>query len=207
MRARLGADLDFSCAHNLYAPLHIQGRRWGAIVPGWEDNKFNAAPTFKSYGVDLGDYEGLVKAVPEAHRQFLKNLAWVHECTLPDGVRLIAVHAGLEDKDDVPSVEEQLECLRRRDVTLPWIEGLCGRRKVLPVPRELVGTKTLIISGHHGFLSVREQRIILDESRGNINQPLVAILLPSRTLVKDMDSGAHAKTKRAEVYGDNGDDD
>eukprot|EP00899_Mesostigma_viride_P017959 jgi/Mesvir1/26164/Mv06863-RA.1 len=167
--------------------MHLQGRRWAGMMPGKEDSTYASAPTFASYGVKHGDFEGLVAAVPEAHRRFLKNLAWVHERSLPDGTRLIAVHAGLEDNGG-QSVEEQLSMLRRRDVTLRRIEAISGRANVWSVPRELVGTNTLMVSGHHGSLFMDAQRIIMDESAGFPGRPLGAVLLPSRIVIKDMDA-------------------
>jgi hypothetical protein len=66
----------------------LKGRRWGGrikiafnAVKGvfYQGSIYDAEPTFTSYGVAHGDRAGLLAAMPESHREFLRNLVWVHE--------------------------------------------------------------------------------------------------------------------------------
>lgn len=57
--------------------------------------------------------------------------------------KLIAVHAGLEEKK---SVDEQLEILRAKDTSIPRIEPLSGRRNVWDIPQVSKNIKDYIQS-------------------------------------------------------------
>jgi hypothetical protein len=147
--------------------MHYLGRRWGGSAI------YNAHTTFASYGVQWdasaeGSREALLKAVPQAHKDFLSRMLWVYEQPLQSVARaegdstgdeslrqLIAVHAGLstpEGADD--SVEAQLRALRSRDITarsiqkkdLGYFEPFSGRRNVLDSPAGLPDYTLLVSS-------------------------------------------------------------
>ena len=162
------------------ASMHVFGLRWGATLPDTLDSVFNSASTFASYGVAHGDREGLLAAMPESHKTFLRDLPWVQEHSFDFG-KVVAVHAGLQDKD----VEQQLIILRNKDAHRVWIDPLTGRWDVVDVPAELVGKDITVVSGHHGFLSVAPQRVIVDESAGHPGTPIAAVILPSKQVVRD----------------------
>ena len=86
------------------------------------DSVFDSKSTFASYGVRFGDRTGLIAAMPEQHRTFLRNLKWVYEARGPPSaeyVGIIAVHAGLGS--NLP-ILDQLKSLRERQVFLNcWI--------------------------------------------------------------------------------------
>lgn len=78
------------------------------------NSAFDSKSTFESYGVPFGDRKKLLAAVPDHHKQFLRDLKWVHEAQGPftgEYVGIIAVHAGLETNG---SVMKQLQILRSR---------------------------------------------------------------------------------------------
>ncbi|KAK5836129.1 hypothetical protein PVK06_011883 [Gossypium arboreum] len=146
-----------------YEKMHLQGRIWG----GWFDVAqgidckgaiFDAAPTFGSYGVSHGSSE-LMKVVPEDHKKFLADVVWVHE---------------------------ELEFLKAKDVSVPQVTGLSGKKNVSDIPEEL--TETVVVSGHHGKLHIEGLRLIIDESGGLEGNPLAAIVLPSMKIVRDTDN-------------------
>lgn len=166
--------------------MHLQGRRWGASS---EDlaNAFGSERTFSSYGVNMGDRDGLLAAMPENHKALLASMEFVVEI---DGVSddenpiidaLIGIHAGLES--DI-TVNEQLVALRAKVVTAQWLEGLQGRANVLPAHPELPES-ILAVSGHHGFVKLGKNRIIIDGCAGYEDRPLAAVVLPERALVDD----------------------
>eukprot|EP00252_Welwitschia_mirabilis_P017571 TRINITY_DN38915_c0_g1_i1.p1 TRINITY_DN38915_c0_g1~~TRINITY_DN38915_c0_g1_i1.p1 ORF type:complete len:318 (-),score=34.37 TRINITY_DN38915_c0_g1_i1:304-1227(-) len=186
-------------ADEFYQTMHVQGRRWAGFMDGlpnpakgttYRGSIYDSLPTFLSYGVPHG-HPDLKKVVPEAHKRFLEDLVWMHEEVVSIGdtekgdVKLIAVHAGLEK---TKSVKEQLELLMNRDVTLPRIEPLSGRRNVWEIPSELLETNTLLVSGHHGVLYMEGNRFIIDESGGLEHRPIAAIVFPSRKIVRDADN-------------------
>ena len=166
--------------------MHLQGRRWGGSA---EDsaNAFESERTFSSYGVNHGDRDGLLAALPEKHKALLASMEFMVEI---DGVSddenpkvdaLIAIHAGLES--DVP-LNEQLVALRTKVETAQWVEGLQGRANVLPVHPELP-ENVLAVSGHHGFVKLEKNRIIVDGCAGHEDRPLTAVVLPERAVVED----------------------
>lgn len=182
--------------------MHIQGRRWAGNIRDrfnvkkgveYQGSIYDARPTFESYGVPHGHID-LMKVVPEEHKKFLQDLVWVHEegevdtgdpeigCT-----KLVAVHAGLEKTHNV---EEQLKVLYNKDVTLPRVEALSGRKNVWDIPLELSEKKVLLVSGHHGTLHVDKFRFIIDECGGLEHLPIAAIVFPSGAIIRDTDSQA-----------------
>ncbi|XP_051130658.1 tyrosine-protein phosphatase RLPH2-like isoform X2 [Andrographis paniculata] len=182
-----------------YQNMHLQGRRWAGKMSGFNHAKgteykgsiYDAGPTFQSYGVPHASPD-LRKAVPDEHKKFLSNLVWVHEeddvyMETKDGLKkckLIAVHAGLEMSR---SVDEQMNYLKAKNTKIPKVESLSGRRNVWDIPKELSKTPTIVVSGHHGKLYVGDFRLIIDEGGGFPNNPVAAIVLPSRQLVRDTD--------------------
>lgn len=183
-----------------YEEMHLQGRRWGGTIRDkvspkghpYKGSTYDAAPTFESYGIAHGDRDGLVAALPDSHKEFLRNLLWVYEQEEEEEqgegesayTKLIAVHAGLEM--DKP-VEGQLALLRARDVSTPRVEALSGRKNVWDTPLELAQQKVLLVSGHHGALLTEPRRLIIDEFGGVDGKPIAAMVLPSREVVRDVD--------------------
>lgn len=172
--------------------MHYQGRRWGGSPT------YNAAATFASYGVrfrvDEDARRELIAAVPAAHKQLLMDLEWaVDVATTFKPGRVVAVHAGLQPR--VP-LRAQLDGLARRDLSCKALfeKGDCGRfavfsgrGNVLRMHPKLEG-KAVLVSGHHGVVSVRKDRVIMDRSGGRPHpkdSPLEAIVLAagSRTIV------------------------
>jgi hypothetical protein len=43
----------------------------------------------------------------------------------------------------------------------------------------------LVVSGHHGFVKLDKNRIIVDGCAGHEDRPLTAVVLPERALVDD----------------------
>eukprot|EP00898_Chlorokybus_atmophyticus_P003420 jgi/Chlat1/4079/Chrsp26S04116 len=162
--------------------MHLQGRRWGGMIGEENNSTYDSANTFRSYGVEHGDREGLLKAMPESHKEFLRNLPLVYEDEIA-GEKVIAVHAGLATDSDSPPVSEQLDSLRKRDLGFTRSLQLSGRGEVYYAPKEFENTNTVVISGHHGCVYVGKNRIIMDESGGHVTEPLSAVVLPSRKII------------------------
>lgn len=144
---------------------------------------------WSSSGVEHGDRKGLIAAVPDKHKEFLRNLLWIYEQPGPstgEYSKIIAVHAGLEASSTAP-IEKQIELLKARDVRVERVEALSGRDNVLQNPKELAEAGVLLISGHHGWLDVRVNRMIIDECGGFEDKPLAAVVLPSRQIIRDTD--------------------
>ena len=178
--------------------MHYQGRRWGGDE---HTDIYDARATFASYGVTYAvaneSREALIRAVPEAHKQFLRRLAWVHDAPVDFAPgRLICVHAGLYTKGPL---EEQLAALhsKRLDAEALQVggygrfEAFSGRREVEQMHPELEG-KALLVSGHHGFTRQNADRWIVDTSGGKPgNQyPIEAVVFPSRHLISSAASSA-----------------
>ncbi|GAQ87112.1 hypothetical protein KFL_003320050 [Klebsormidium nitens] len=190
--------------------VHLQGRRWAGTPKNKTNAKrgmsymgsiYDSAPTFKSYGVEHGDRKGLIAAVPEMHKEFLRNLLWVYEQPGPstgEYTKIIAVHAGLEASTTAP-IEKQIELLKARDVRVERVEALSGRDNVLQNPKELAEAGVLLISGHHGWLDVRVNRMIIDECGGFEDKPLAAVVLPSRQVIRDTDVVAESQHPTSNV--------
>lgn len=185
--------------------IHLQGRRWAGRITveynttrreNYKGSIYDARPTFESYGVAHGDRAGLIAAVPNEHKEFLRNLAWVYEqegeeTENPETsyTKLMAVHAGLESK----SVHNQMQMLHTKDAKLPRIEPLAGRKNVWNIPPELAAQKVLLVSGHHGMLYFESNRLIIDEGGGFDHRPIAAMILPARELVRDTDNLLESK--------------
>ncbi|KAK3043567.1 hypothetical protein RJ639_002146 [Escallonia herrerae] len=176
-----------------YEGMHLQARRWaGKIAVRFNSIKgteymgsiYDAAPTFESYGVPHGSAD-LVKAVPAEHKKFLADLERVCIET-EEGIKhckLLAVHAGLEKN----GVEQQLKFLKARDTRVPKVEALSGRKSVWDIPQDLRKTPTIVVSGHHGKLHFEGLRLIIDQGGGLLNNPVAALVLPSKKIVRDTD--------------------
>mmetsp|Transcript_15538 Transcript_15538/g.31966 ORF Transcript_15538/g.31966 Transcript_15538/m.31966 type:complete len:235 (+) Transcript_15538:490-1194(+) len=175
--------------------MHLQGLRWGGSVEAPDRNAYHSASTFASYGVQQGDRQGLLDALPPPHLDFLRSLLPWSEITLGEGHQpyhsLLAVHAGLEIPGTssmvrvVPSVADQLSELEgpMPALSLPWIEQIQGRDNTFAVPEELEKQKTLLVSGHHGRLDLSHDfRWIIDN--GADDRPLAAVVLPDQIVVK-----------------------
>lgn len=179
--------------------MHLQGRRWGASPsPSTSTtnenqvivNAFESETTFASYGVEPGDRDGLLAAMPDAHKKLLESLEFIVELndvtddTHPEVRRLIAVHAGLES---TRSVDEQVASLREKTVNEQWVEALQGRRNVIELPgTESTGlpSDVLVVSGHHGVLRLDGRRLIIDSCAGHVERSLKAVVLPERLVVE-----------------------
>lgn len=169
-----------------YNSMHIQGRRWAT------HGLYDSESTFKSYGVAFSDREGLFNALPSTHRSFFSKLHWVYENSTAIG-NIIAVHAGLE-YGSKRRVLSQLVDLRDRHVGIdPFVEPLHGRENVIGYPPSLrepyLQTRSglqeprprFLISGHHGFTSLNEYRIVVDSST---DEDKVSAVLLSNAKVK-----------------------
>ena len=153
--------------------MHLQGRRWGG---GRHDSLYNCSPTIKSYGLSkINDRDAFLHAIPESHKQFLRDLPWIHE--IPG---YIFVHAGLETPgfgySDM-TIPQQLDFLRRK-LIVPRPEMLCGREAVFSTPQELIDQGICVISGHHNTVHYGRNRIIMDRSGGYRTGVLQAMVLP-----------------------------
>jgi len=118
--------------------MHLQGRLWA----GPED-RFNASETFKSYGVRYGDREGLLKAMPAEHKEFIRNLPWVVEHE-----KYIFVHGGMRQQQD-PA--EQLKALHDQDVDLiaaPRVLQLCHTAEFDDQEDRLYDGRVLVTAAH-----------------------------------------------------------
>ncbi|XP_076925448.1 tyrosine-protein phosphatase RLPH2-like [Bidens hawaiensis] len=183
-----------------YENMHLQGRRWAGKMTvrfntakgiEYKGSIYDAGTTFESYGVNHGSSD-LMKTVPEEHKKFLADLVWIHEednvaIETENGVefcKMIAVHGGLDGKKDV---EEQIKYLKAKDTRISKVEPLSGRKNVWDIPEELRKTRTIVVSGHHGKLHVDGLRLIIDEGGGLEQNPVAAIVLPSKTIVRDTD--------------------
>lgn len=180
--------------------MHLQGRRWAGKIAvkfntakgtDYKGSIYDAGTTFESYGVPHGSSD-LMKAVPDDHKKFLSNLVWIHEednvsIETENGLKsckLIAVHGGLVKGQDV---EEQIKYLKEKDTRIPKVEPLSGRKSVWDIPEELTKSQTIVVSGHHGKLHVDGLRLIIDEGGGMEQNPVAAIVLPSKRIVRDID--------------------
>jgi len=173
--------------HPVAGGMHYQGRRWGGSAI------YNVKSTFDSYGVAWEPTsptlrDNLNKQVPQAHKDFLKSLKWVHEeaVSFPPG-RVTCVHAGLVESD---SAEAQLEALRQRDLSAKVlhhnddpgrIAAFSARDiSVENMHPELEGT-SLLVSGHFGKFLMKGSRIINDRNGGC--GPMEAVILPERKVI------------------------
>ena len=151
--------------------MHYRGRRWGA----------ETSATFRSYGVKPGDREGLLEAVPDSHKAFLRSLQWVHESP-----GYIFVHAGLRSSRSGlnDTIDEQLDMLRnKRIITNP--EQLYGRSdSVYELGAELLKRDVCVVSGHWATVDFSPRRVVYDQSGGFEGTILGALLLPTMIVLE-----------------------
>ena len=175
--------------------MHYQGRRWGG------HSTYSPHTTFKSYGLDFSvakepsDHAAFLAAVPDSHKDFLRELEWVLD--LPTSFspgRVIAVHAGFNVKQPLAS---QLDQLLSRGHHAPDLVlagdasrsvAFHGRGLAKPMHPELDG-KAILVSGHHGMNYNLGDRFIIDASGGNpsADAPLQALVLPDRNITTHID--------------------
>ena len=147
---------------------------------------------YRSYGVRNDNTDNarnlLLAAVPETHKKFLSELDWVVE--LPTSFaphRVIAIHAGLHSASPA---EPQLAALRHRDASAPQLqlkdygrfEALSGRSEVKKMHPELQG-RALLVSGHHGSTTIKDDRCIVDTCGGHSQRNLEGLILPEKELI------------------------
>ena len=163
---------------------------------------YNSESTFSSYNtkenkVGYAQRDALLRAMPPAHLDFLRNMEHVHCCELPPGSQgapladgsgerepaawLIAVHAGLRHDR---TVEDQLSALSKKDASHMFVNQLSDREKVLKPPPELAARETLLVSGHHSHLRMERWRLVIDSGGGIGNRPITAVVFPGRVQVK-----------------------
>lgn len=159
--------------------VHIQGRRWAGSA---YEKSYGSCATFSSYGANMADREGLRHAMPEEHVEFFVSCPWVHIEENPLLGRLVFAHAGLES-DGSDDCEAQIQRLKRRDPRHPQPVPLFGRDEVLQTPPQLSRRGITVVSGHHGRVMMRTNRIILDSCCGYESNPLMGLILPEMLLV------------------------
>jgi len=160
--------------------VHLQGRRWGGQ---WYERSYGSSATFASYNVEKGDREGLRKCMPQEHLDFLQMCPWVHVEDHPLVGRCVFVHAGLE-ADCSDDCAAQVSRLRDRDARHPQPEQLFGRHGVLHTPPQLSRRGITVVSGHHGRLSLRQHRVIVDNCAGDEQNALAAVVFPEMLVVR-----------------------
>jgi len=174
--------------------MHRQGLEWGS-----RSSLSSSQPTFNSYGVALEDRDGFLRAMPEHHKDFFRNLKWHCDVQLPSGHRVITVHAGfLMPRSDESSLDSQLAALERMDLSAVKPDWLHGRKSVIATcPSDLISDpveaeRTFFVSGHHHVLSyvtsadnpeVNTNRIVIDSCAGNVRNSLSAVILPSHNVI------------------------
>lgn len=160
--------------------MHYQGRRWAGAA-----NIYETIPSFASYGVKndftLKSRNELLSKVPQAHKDFLQSLLWVHDQPLSFSPgRLICVHAGLVTALPLEPQMTSLKNRRAEDASLQstWgrFDALSGRGEVLGMHPELEGS-TILVSGHHGVRKFAGNRFVLDLSGGKYFGALEALIL------------------------------
>lgn len=139
----------------------------------WIDH-YGCAPTFRSYGCEMGDLAGLQEQLPETHRSFLAELPWCVEHP-----EYFFVHAGIDPNSPFAM---QREILRARDFTLnrpPW---LCS--KSLPFEEPPRDCPHAVVSGHVKVPQVQfgRKRILIDTTGGE-GGSLSCVLLPENKVL------------------------
>jgi hypothetical protein len=186
------------------AGMHLQGRRW---ANAGEDKLYFSDRTFESYGVEFGDRGGLLAALPEAHKAFLRGLDFAHECALPlacaftplacatavaeggqgarveeePARRLVALHAGLDERE---GMDAQLARMAARDACASRLEQHSGRAHVFKAHPEAASRRTVCVSGHHSVLQLSAWRLIVDSGAGEDCNPITAVIFPGRVQVQ-----------------------
>ncbi len=140
----------------------------------WLDH-YGCGPTFRSYGIDtVGDFHGLLDALPESHQELLSDIPWCVEHP-----EYFFVHAGL---DPASSFSLQRDILRDRDVTLTRPQWLCSRSLTFrPPPRDC---QSIVVSGHVRVpqVTIGPNRILVDTTGGE-GGSLSCVLLPEMEII------------------------
>lgn len=143
--------------------------------PGrWLDH-YGSASTFRSYGLENStDLTALKELVPDAHRQFISQLAW---CV--DHPEYFFVHAGL---DPHLPFAMQHEILEMKDFTLNRPQWLCSKSFVFQDPPP--DCTRIVVSGHAQVPEVRvaPKRILIDTTGGE-GGSLSCVLLPEHKVL------------------------
>eukprot|EP01064_Diplonema_japonicum_P030020 TRINITY_DN4985_c0_g3_i1.p1 TRINITY_DN4985_c0_g3~~TRINITY_DN4985_c0_g3_i1.p1 ORF type:complete len:537 (+),score=92.45 TRINITY_DN4985_c0_g3_i1:42-1613(+) len=161
--------------------LHLQGRRYAA--PGRDH--YSSRATFMQYGAQYGDREGLLDAMPEGHKEFLRNLSMVLEHE-----QYVFVHGGIRQNRANSwghlDPEAQLEELRRLPYHHPWLEPLSSRS--FPDTPAIPGKKT--VTGHVTLIEgkIGNHTIKIDTCGGHPGSNLTAVLLPDEVLITPVES-------------------
>eukprot|EP00997_Jenningsia_sp_PLL12_P007887 NODE_457_length_1727_cov_74.352205_g381_i0.p1 GENE.NODE_457_length_1727_cov_74.352205_g381_i0~~NODE_457_length_1727_cov_74.352205_g381_i0.p1 ORF type:complete len:235 (+),score=46.02 NODE_457_length_1727_cov_74.352205_g381_i0:929-1633(+) len=157
--------------------IHLQGRRYAPPC----GSHFQSEATFRSYGVKYGERAALQRAIPPHHAAFFRSLHFVLEHP-----SYVFVHGGLAlhkgNSWEGLSIERQLEMLRNKDMSKPFIEPLQFRGWMdEPVP----GLDRTVVCGHVPVreVSVGTHRIMVDTGGGHPTRPISAICLPSMKIV------------------------
>ena len=174
-----------------YENMHIQGRRWGGVFLKGKNNVdslYHSKKTFESYGVEFKENverDFLLSAVPQSHKQFLRDMQWVFDGKLANGQRVIAVHAGL--RFDQP-FEDQISMLKERNCSISRVSQLCDRDVVRLMPPELKDQENIILVSGHFFEILEDQnRFIIDSCGGFDHTKLSCLILPDRSIISSDD--------------------
>lgn len=184
------------------AGMHLQGRRWAVGLAWNQVGIYNSEPAFSSYHtketpVGYAQRDKLLAAMPQEHKDFLRDMEFVHCCELPPGsqgasladgsgevepaARVIAVHAGLlHDR----SVDEQVSMLATKDTSRSFIKQFSNRADVIEAHPDLAPRETLLVSGHHSVLRMERWRLVIDSGGGVSNRPITAVVFPGRAKVQ-----------------------
>eukprot|EP01080_Neovahlkampfia_damariscottae_P008803 gene8803-751_t len=148
--------------------MHLQGRRYGKHI-------YNSETTFSSYGCEHGDYEAFLKAVPEEHKDFIREMPWVLENS-----KYIFVHAGLEKSINF---DQQMKDLMEKNSMIPYNLSLSARNIDYCHPE----TKKTVCSGHVMVDKVQflKNRIMCDTSGGIDSYPISAVLLDKKIVIQN----------------------
>lgn len=160
----------------------------------WMDH-YNSEATFESYGVPLGDLNGLRDALPDSHTWLLRELPWSVEHS-----KYIFVHAGL---DPHTPFDMQIKILRQKDFSLNRPVWLC--EKSLANGKVPPDCPITVVSGHVQMPKVtfHKQQILCDTTGGRDGN-LSCVLLPENQVISSGNSRATAPpaTPRAQAFQD-----
>lgn len=140
----------------------------------WLDH-YGSEATFQSYGIDYGNLQGLLDALPQSHCDYLANLPWSVEHP-----EYFFVHAGL---DPNTMFAMQREILRARDFTLNRPQWLCS--KSLPFEEPPRDCAQIVVSGHVQVpdVQVTRKRILCDTTGGQ-GGAMSCVLLPEMQVIR-----------------------
>ena len=150
--------------------IHLQGLRY--TPPGYDN--YNAEETMRSYGVEMGDRKGLIRSLPESHKNFFRKLTLVLEHD-----DFLFVHGGLQCHSNTwkhYNEEQQLSILRNYDLSEPWNEPL-QYRSWDNIPSSVCKRQVV---GHVRVSSVKVEEHIV---RLDTLNSLSAISLPDETIL------------------------